>query len=771
MKRKVALILSVIMLCTANQAFADVLGTFLNGWTTDMGADTYLHGTTFVSEQNGIGNQSEYYVEYVPNENAIPVVINGDSLWGTRTITQAMSYMSSNGLRPLIGINADYFSYKTGMPMGTSIMNGEITTSLQGYIDAVGFRKDGTGFIRGLNLKTTVYHGENSANIECINKWYTKDYTPIGIITDKFGKTTKTTSECLFLVCKPTDGTLSIGKTLTLEVEDKFEYSGDVAIPDGRIILLINKTGYETDYNFLNNITVGETITITNTALDDSEGIWGSAYNAIGTSAGRLLKNGEVGSGFEAGVAPRTAVGIKEDGTVIFYVIDGRQSGHSYGVQNTTLAKRLKELGCVDALNLDGGGSTAMAGIFPGSDRVSVVNSPSDGRPRSCANYLFLKDNRKPTGIPGYVVTDNVKNKNFMSGTSTKFSIVELYDSANYKMDSIEKINVELVNEENSESYIDADNVIHFEGTGKAIVNVKSEKGVIYKETYEVYNEPEDMKFYNQNTWKEVNEIYCAPMEDYSIDIAASPLINGFEVNTQDNLYEWSVVGDIGTVNENGVFVLSHGKDKAGKIVVKKGNFKKEINVYIEGYDSETETSFADISGHWAQNTILIMAENGTLNGYEENSKKYFKPDAFMTRAEFAKMICVFAGYDAEDYSNLPLSFADSDEIPLWAHNYVKAMSENKIMQGKVDNGKYYFEPFANITRAEAMTVMGRLLEGVETSRLEFADANDIPEWAHESMGKLLSAGIIQGYNDNTILPNNNIKRAEAAVMLYKTES
>ena len=175
MKRKIALLLSVIMLCTANQAFADVLGTFLNGWTTDMGADTYLHGTTFVSEQNGIGNQSEYYVEYVPNENAIPVVINGDSLWGTRTITQAMSYMSSNGLRPLIGINADYFSYKTGMPMGTSIMNGEITTSLQGYIDAVGFRKDGTGFIRGLNLKTTVYHGENSANIECINKWYTKD--------------------------------------------------------------------------------------------------------------------------------------------------------------------------------------------------------------------------------------------------------------------------------------------------------------------------------------------------------------------------------------------------------------------------------------------------------------------------------------------------------------------------------------------------------------------------------------------------------------------
>lgn len=767
-KGKMFLYAALAAIFTVNSVFAEVLGTPSGGWTTDMGANTYLHNTTFVSEQSGVGNQTEYYVEYTPNKDAVPVVVNGESLWGTRTITQAMSYMSSNGLRPLIGINADYFSFKTGIPMGTSIMNGEIATSAQRYIDAVGFREDGTGFIRGLNLKTTVYHNDASANVECINKWYTKDYTPIAIITDKFGETTKTSSDCLFLVCTPIDGTLSIGKTLTMTVDDKFEYNGDVAIPDGKIILLINKTGYENDYNFLNNISIGETISVSNTAVDDSEGIWSTAYNAIGTSAGRLINNGEIGSGFEAGAAPRTAVGVKADGNIIFYVLDGRQNGYSYGAQAVTIANRLKELGCVDALNLDGGGSTAMAGIFPGSDEVSVINSPSDGALRSCANYLFLKDNRQKTGIPGYVTTDNVENKNFISGTSTKMNIVSVYDTSNYKMDGLQNADITVENPNGGESYIDEDNVVHFEGTGDAIVNIVTENGVIYSEHYASFETPEDIILYDQNTWKEVSEIYCKDGEEYQIDLAASPVVNGIELNTQDNVYKWSLVGDIGTIDENGVFVLSDGGSKAGKIVVEKGDFKKEINVYLSDYSGETETGFEDIAGHWAQEKIIIMADEGILNGYEENGKKYFKPDAYMTRAEFAKMICVFIGLDASDYDNVPLVFNDSDEIPLWAQNYVKAMYESGIILGRSnDDGTYSFAPYDNITRAEAMTILGRLLEDTEPAELNFADNENIPVWAEESIGKLLSLGIISGYSDNTILPNNNVKRAEAAVMLY----
>ena len=159
MKKKVFVYTALSVIFAANSVFADVLGTQTGTNVIDMGAYTYLHNVTF--DSSSVGRQQEYYVEYTPNEDAVPVVINGSALWGTRTIKQAVNYMEDNGLRPLIGINADYFSYATGIPRGTSIMNGEITTAMEEYIDAVGFRADGTGFIRGLKIKTTLKHGEN----------------------------------------------------------------------------------------------------------------------------------------------------------------------------------------------------------------------------------------------------------------------------------------------------------------------------------------------------------------------------------------------------------------------------------------------------------------------------------------------------------------------------------------------------------------------------------------------------------------------------------
>ena len=92
----------------------------------------------------------------------------------------------------------------------------------------------------------------------------------------------------------------------------------------------------------------------------------------------------------DASAAPRTAFGIKEDGTLIFYTIDGRKTGHSYGVRLHTLAQRMLELGCVDAVNMDGGGSTSIGAIYPGKDAFSLVNIPSDGSQRSISNYLAL---------------------------------------------------------------------------------------------------------------------------------------------------------------------------------------------------------------------------------------------------------------------------------------------------------------------------------------------------------------------------------------------
>ncbi len=80
---------------------------------------------------------------------------------------------------------------------------------------------------------------------------------------------------------------------------------------------------------------------------------------------------------------PRTAVGVREDGGVILVVVDGR-SFRSGGATLVGLARLMKDLGAVQALNLDGGGSSTM--VVNGK----VVNSPSDGHERAVTSALVV---------------------------------------------------------------------------------------------------------------------------------------------------------------------------------------------------------------------------------------------------------------------------------------------------------------------------------------------------------------------------------------------
>ncbi|MER6347646.1 phosphodiester glycosidase family protein [Streptomyces sp. NPDC001595] len=67
---------------------------------------------------------------------------------------------------------------------------------------------------------------------------------------------------------------------------------------------------------------------------------------------------------------PRTAAGVTRDGRIVLLTVDGRRPGHSVGLSITETAAVMRGLGAVDALGLDGGGSTAM-----------VVQDELQGRP------------------------------------------------------------------------------------------------------------------------------------------------------------------------------------------------------------------------------------------------------------------------------------------------------------------------------------------------------------------------------------------------------
>lgn len=123
---------------------------------------------------------------------------------------------------------------------------------------------------------------------------------------------------------------------------------------------------------------------------------WSRAYSILGGGP-QLIKAGKIAitdkqermaSGFATDRHPRTAIAKLESGKLLLVTVDGRQPGISAGMTLEMVAELLLEFGAVEAMNLDGGGSTTMV------IHNKVVNRPSDQtgeRPVSDAILVFPK--------------------------------------------------------------------------------------------------------------------------------------------------------------------------------------------------------------------------------------------------------------------------------------------------------------------------------------------------------------------------------------------
>lgn len=103
-----------------------------------------------------------------------------------------------------------------------------------------------------------------------------------------------------------------------------------------------------------------------------------------------VLKKGEVLEG-NKDVHPRTAAGVSADGrTLILLVVDGRQKDYSLGLTTGEVGTWLKELGCSEAINLDGGGTTTL--VTDDKGKATIVNRPihagKPGNERVSASHL-----------------------------------------------------------------------------------------------------------------------------------------------------------------------------------------------------------------------------------------------------------------------------------------------------------------------------------------------------------------------------------------------
>ncbi len=116
-------------------------------------------------------------------------------------------------------------------------------------------------------------------------------------------------------------------------------------------------------------------------------------YTAI-TGHARLLKKGEIAvkpvADPSKDLHPRTAIGVHKDGRLVLFVVDGRRPGHSLGMQTYEVAQILREKGVVDAIQMDGGGSTSLVFGEIGGGNARVINKPADLMERKVGNSLAI---------------------------------------------------------------------------------------------------------------------------------------------------------------------------------------------------------------------------------------------------------------------------------------------------------------------------------------------------------------------------------------------
>ena len=104
-----------------------------------------------------------------------------------------------------------------------------------------------------------------------------------------------------------------------------------------------------------------------------------------------LVKDGEVQSGLDkTTLYPRQTLGLTADGKLIIMTADGSQAPVTVGITIQEQAEIMKELGCVEAIHLDGGNSLTFGAIREGEDTFKTVNKPSGGAERAVSNTLVI---------------------------------------------------------------------------------------------------------------------------------------------------------------------------------------------------------------------------------------------------------------------------------------------------------------------------------------------------------------------------------------------
>lgn len=691
---------------------------------------------------------AENYIEYTPSYSVTPIVEYGGSILSGGSFASLANKLESQGMHVIGGINGDYFTMSNYEPLGLVMAGGAIKSSSGNY-PAIGFRGNGTAVIGNPGMSISVETEAGSFPVSTYNK--TRISSEFALFDGEFSSTTRNTISGTDIVLIPPDAAaLTANCTLEMTVESVQESSGAFAIPAGRFVLSLSENADEWRQSGIEALAEGDKVTISVTMANPD---WHEVDYAVGCYK-KLVTNGSLESGLDNTSNPRTAVGVKADGTVVLYTIDGRQTGISAGASMTQVAQRLIELGCTEAGLLDGGGSTSLNALYIGNESLSQINSPSDGSARTVTNYIMLVTTAGPTGNVARLGVSPYDTL-MLSGASRTFG-VKAADSSGYPV-AVPTLTYSLT--ENLGT-VSGDGVFTAGAVSGDETLVVSGGGAEGFATIKVVDTPHVITVYNESSWKTVSSLSMVRGETINLYAAAS--YNRMSLTVSDGCYTWEVSGDIGSIDSEGRFTANPNADADGEIRVTAGEKTVMIPVTV-GWDNP----FSDVkSGDWFYDSVKQCHDSGLMTGISES---VFGHGEEMTRAMLVTLL-----YRLEDPdSNAGGSDVKFSDVPNgeWYSDAVAWAAENGLVSGYED-GK--FRPMDKLTREQLCTLILRYASfaGVELPKIKdemsFADADSISDYAKDGVKSCQLAGLVNGRGDNKFEPRGGATRAELAVMIQR---
>ena len=575
--------LSLISALTLPAAASNALGEDLSAKDTLLHQETQLSTNVFWSTTYS-DLRTENLITYTPNKAVTPIVTYGDALTDRSSVADMAALLEEDGYRVVAGINGDFYNVSTGLPIGMVVTEGLLRSSDAGYY-AIGFRADGSAILGKPGVKVSANLGYavddgfgNSTElvrpVAAVNKARTNSGLYLYTYDFNAKHTTGTTEPGINVVCTVEQGKLAIGSTVTLRVNRVEETTVTDLEPD-QIVLSANLQADSYYTTALQNIPQGSELTLTVSANDG----WEDVEYAIGALY-CLAENGAVVPNLAAGSNPRTAVGQKADGTLVFYTIDGRKAGHSIGASLTQVGERLLELGCQTVLCLDGGGSTNLAVTTPDSTAATIINRPSETG-RKVTNQVFLVASDRASGDLDHFYV-HAAGDYVLAGSAVSVTASGV-DSNYIPMDASYTLSASAgsIAEQEDGRYL-----LTTPASGGDITVTASGRGAKGSTVVHAIRNPDNLTL--KNGASNLTELTVTPGSKTAL--TAGAVWNHLPLTATNEAFTWSVSGDIGTVDEHGVFTAS--APGTGNLTVSAGDKSLTIPVTVAQVALQTIEDF-----------------------------------------------------------------------------------------------------------------------------------------------------------------------------------